>query len=151
MHNQKPTNLKSKLISKHQTNLKKISFPILQHRVGPMLSSSVFQNTNTHLLKIFCSNISVLPLSGKYCNFVQMLCTFQRQCSNVQPHVVDNTQTFRFYLDFSLIYQQKKKKNSHAALICFHNFGISLVQSKHKNIKTTLCSVMLSSWYATLN
>ena len=70
MHNQKPTNLKSKLISKHQTNLKKIPFSILQHRVGPMLSSSVFYNTNTHLLKIFYSNISVLPLSGKYCNFV---------------------------------------------------------------------------------
>ena len=94
-------------------------------------------------------NLNVLPLSSKYSNSVSMLHTSQHQYSNVQAYAIANTQTFRFCKGFRLIYQKKEK--SHAPLICFHYFSILLVQSKHKYIKTPLCSVMLSSCYATLN
>ena len=79
----------------------------MQRRVGQILSS-VFQNANTHLRKIFIPiylNLEVLPLSYKYSNFVSMLYSSQRQCSNVQAYVIGNTYTFRFCTDFSLIYQ----------------------------------------------
>ena len=53
-----------------QTNFKekqaeKISFPILQCRVGPMLIS-VFWNTNTYLSEIFYFNISESQTYSKY-------------------------------------------------------------------------------------
>ena len=50
---------------KEETNRKKISFRILQCRVGPMLSS-VFGNANTYLSEIFYFNISESQKYSKY-------------------------------------------------------------------------------------
>ena len=59
------------------------------------------------------------------------------------------------HLDLQILYKFQsnlsKKKISHATLICFHYFCILIVQCKHKNTKTTLCGMMPSSCYATLN
>ena len=59
-----------------------------------------------------------------------------------------NIQTFRFFIDFSLLYL---KKLPHAALICFLYFCILIFQSKHSNIIPTLQSTILSSCCAALN
>ena len=53
----KPSRSENYTNFKAEANLKQIWFPILQGRIGRMLSS-VFQNANTHLSKIYLSNIS---------------------------------------------------------------------------------------------
>ena len=79
-------------------------------------------------------HFKVLPLSSKYTNFVSMLCS-QRYCSNVRAYVIDNIQTFRFFIDFSLIYL---KKLPHLALICFlhvfYFFKVNIVTTKQRSV-----------------
>ena len=60
-----PKNLKNWTNFKAETNRKKISFPILQCRVGPMLSS-VFWKANTHLSDKCYFNISESQTYSKY-------------------------------------------------------------------------------------
>ena len=131
-----------------EANLKIISFPILQRRVGPVLSS-VFQNANTHLSKIFYCNISK-------CQSITTTTQIFHFCLHaLYLLALLFKRARRQHLDLQilqiLVYSNLSKKLSHAAMIYFHYFGIFLVQSKHKHIKTTLSSVMLSSCYANLN
>ena len=79
-----PKNLKSKPISgqKHilsspRLTKKTISFPILQCRVGSMVSSAFF-NVNTHLSEIFDFNISESQTYSKYYHY-------QANISNASP------------------------------------------------------------------
>ena len=119
------------------------------------MSSSVFQNANTHVIEIFCFNISEsqtyskyhLPLSRKYSNFVSMLYTSYRQCSNVQAYVMDNTQSFTCCIKFSIIYLKKYL----AALIyfiisLFYLFKLNTAASKqHSAARCFQVIVLLST------
>ena len=71
-----------------ESNQKTISFPILQCRVGPMLSS-VFWNANTYLSEIFYFNISESQTYSKYYQC-------QANMSNLSPWYIppsDSVQT----------------------------------------------------------
>ena len=130
-----------------------IPFPILQCWVGPMLNS-VFQNGNTHLSKKFYFNISVSQTYSKYYH-CKPIFQFWLHSIYLLQLVFKRTSLFNWqHLDLQNFYRFQSnlsKKISHAALICFYCFCNLLIQSKHNNVKTTLCSAMLSSRYTTLN
>ena len=125
---------------------------MLHCRVGSMLSS-VFWNGNIRLSEIFYFNTSESQTyskyyqSFKYSNFVSMIYTFQRQFSNMQAYVIDNTCIFSDFVQILVSFIQKiilkgvsfiSGKGSHAALNCFLYFCTLLVQINTTASKRTL-------------
>ena len=140
----KPKKSEKETNFKEETYRKKISFPILQCRAGPMLSS-VFWNANAYLSEIFYSTFLNLKHIQNITTVKQMhqirlmIYTSQRQCSNVQACIIDYNQIFNlWYRCWSHLTKKNilkgvsfiSGKMPHVALICFHYFCILI----HNNI-----------------
>ena len=121
----KPKNLKKKTNFKEEIN-RKISLPLLQYRVGPMLNS-LFWNANSRLSEISYFDISESQKYSKYNHYIYLLAlVFKREnlCNWQQLDLQVVAQMLVLFIQRIILKGTsfKSGKIPHTSVICFHYF-----------------------------